>query len=110
MALVGKSGKGNDLLLRTRAREGDSWFHVKDGPGAHVVLLQQEGRLAAAEDIAYAAGLAVFFSRARGKGKAEVMVSDVKNVFRSKGAAPGRVTVRVYNSMLAEEINPEEGS
>lgn len=110
VTLVGKSGRGNDLLLRTRARDGDLWLHVKDGPGAHVVLLQRERREAAAEDIAFAAGLAAFFSRARSSGKVEVMFTDVKNVTRPKGAAPGRVTVRAYNTILADEINPEEGS
>lgn len=106
--LVGKSGKGNDRLLRTLSHEGDLWFHVKDRPGTHVLLLRREPKDAGDEDKAFAAGLAVHFSRARGKGKVEVIVTDAKNVARPKGAPPGQVTVRTYSTVLAEAVDPSE--
>ncbi len=38
LILVGKSGKGNDFLLRRKSRKGDLWFHVKGFAGSHVIL------------------------------------------------------------------------
>lgn len=103
--LVGKSGKGNAFLLRRKAHKGDLWFHVKDSAGAHVVLKQQSGEPFCTEDKEFAAGLAIYFSKARGKGKTEVMIADVKDIGHPKGAVPGQVTVKTYSTMMSEEIS-----
>lgn len=105
VVLVGKSGKGNAFLLQKKAHKGDLWFHVKDSAGAHVLLKQQGGEPLCVEDKEFAAGLAVYFSKARGKGKAEVMIADVKDIGHPKGAVPGQVTVRSYNTMMSKEIS-----
>ena len=78
---------------------------MKDSAGAHVVLKQQSGEPFCIEDKEFAAGLAVYFSKARGKGKTEVMIADVKDIGHPKGAVPGQVTVRSYNTMMSEEIS-----
>ncbi|MFZ5868766.1 MAG: Rqc2 family fibronectin-binding protein, partial [Thermodesulfobacteriota bacterium] len=80
--LVGKSGRGNDFLLRHKAHKGDLWFHVKSRAGAHVLLPRRARGEPSDEDKAFAASLAVHFSQARGKGKAEVIVADVGDVSR----------------------------
>ncbi|MEJ2719364.1 MAG: NFACT family protein [Deltaproteobacteria bacterium] len=100
--LVGKSGKGNNFLLREKARKGDLWFHVKGMAGAHVLLPVRTKEAPRVEDKERAAALAVHFSRARGGGKAEVMVADVKDVTRPKGAEPGRVSVKSYVTIYSE--------
>jgi predicted ribosome quality control (RQC) complex YloA/Tae2 family protein len=100
--LVGKSGRGNDFLLRHKARKGDLWFHVKGRAGAHVLLPCRGGVEPSDEDKTFAAGLAVRFSHARGKGKTEVIVADVSDVSRPKGALPGQVIVRHYTTMIAK--------
>lgn len=105
---VGKSGKGNDFLLREKARKGDLWFHVKGMAGAHVLLPVRAKARIPLEDKERAAALAVHFSRARGKGKVEVMVADVKDVTRPKGAEPGRVAVRSYETIYSEGADLEE--
>ncbi len=101
-ALVGKSARGNDHLLRRKASKGDLWFHVKGRPGAHVLLRKEGGAEPTDEDIIFAAALAVHFSGARGKGKAEVMTTDVKNVNKPKGAVPGQVTVSRYSTVVSD--------
>lgn len=106
MILVGKSAKGNDFLLRRKAKRGDLWFHVKDIPGAHVLLPLAGGQSASQEDIVKAAGLAIHFSRARSAGRAEVIVADVKDLDRPKGALPGKVTVRRYSTVFVEGVDP----
>jgi predicted ribosome quality control (RQC) complex YloA/Tae2 family protein len=106
--LVGKSGKGNDILLREKARKGDLWFHVKGMAGAHVLLPVRAKEPPPAEDKERAAALAVHFSSARGRGKVEVMVADVKDVTRPKGAEPGRVAVRSYVTIYSEGADLRE--
>jgi predicted ribosome quality control (RQC) complex YloA/Tae2 family protein len=98
---VGKSAAGNEYLVRRRARKGDLWFHVKDRPGAHVLLVQQGMEPASDKDKEFAAALAVNFSKARGKGKAEVMVADVRDLGHPKGGILGQVTVKNYETMLS---------
>jgi len=104
LILVGKSAQGNDFLLRRKARKGDLWFHVKGMPGSHVLLPEREKEPASSEDMEYAAGLAVEHSKARGGGKVEVMVADVADVTRPKGALPGQVTVASYMTIMSEGI------
>ena len=86
--LVGKSGKGNDFLIRRKAQKGDLWFHVKGMPGAHVLLPERRKDPASMDDMEYAAALAVEYSKARRGGKVEVMVADTADLKRPKGALP----------------------
>ncbi len=100
MVLVGKSGRGNDALLRSKASKQDLWFHVKDYSGAHVVLsLQKESP--DPDDLDFAASLAVDNSKARGKGKVEVIVATVGDLSRAKGAHPGQVKVRKFRTVVS---------
>lgn len=100
--LVGKSSKGNDYLLRHKADKEDLWFHVKDRPGAHVLLRTGGSAPVPDEDLVFAANLAAHFSAARGKGKVDVMVAAAKDVDRLKGGLPGQVTVKRFRCILAE--------
>ena len=102
VVLVGKSAAGNDYLVRRKARRGDLWFHVKDWPGAHVLLTQRGKEPASADDMEFAAGLAVDFSKAQGKGKVEVIVANVQDLGHPKRGIPGQVTVKNYKTMLSE--------
>lgn len=100
--LVGKSGRGNDFLLRRKARKGDLWFHVKGFAGAHVLVPQRSGQPATEDDRAFAAALAVHFSKARGAGKVEVIVADPADIRHPKHGLPGQVTIRTYTTMLSD--------
>jgi len=103
--LIGKSGKGNDFLLRAQAHPGDLWFHAKGFAGAHVILFQRTSAPVTNEEIQFAADLALHFSRVRGAGKGEVMFADVKDVQRIAGSVPGRVSVRRYKTIVAKARN-----
>ncbi|MGO9567473.1 MAG: NFACT family protein [Desulfomonilaceae bacterium] len=105
LIFVGKSGKGNDFLLRRKSRKGDFWFHVKGFAGSHVILRREGSEQIPVEDMETAAGLAVHFSKARDKGKVEVIVADVGDLGRPKGALPGQVTVKTYNALVSEGIS-----
>lgn len=105
LILVGKSGKGNDFLLRRKSRKGDLWFHVKGFAGSHVVLRREGNEQIPIEDMETAAGLAVHFSKARDKGKVEVIVADVGDLGRPKGALPGQVTVKTYKTIVSDGLS-----
>jgi predicted ribosome quality control (RQC) complex YloA/Tae2 family protein len=99
--LVGKSARGNDYLLKRKAVNEDLWLHVSRMPGAHV-LLRTAGEEPSPDDIAFCAKLAVAYSKAKGKGKTEVIVARVKDVERPKGALPGQVRVKRLRTILSE--------
>ncbi len=99
--LVGRSGMGNDFLLRKIAKTGDLWFHVKDHPGAHVLLLNRGKEEIEIRDTEFAARLALMFSRAKHSGKAEVIIAKVENIRRLPKGLPGQVLVKEYVSVMA---------
>ena len=98
--LVGKSGAGNDRLTGRIAAPEDFWFHVRDYPGAHVVL-KGAGAQPQDEAIRAAGEVAAWHSGARGEGLVDVAYTRRKNVRKVKGGPPGKVilgesvTVRV---------------
>ncbi len=104
--LCGKSGRGNDLLVRRYASRGDLWFHAKGVPGAHV-LLKTGGRRPTEEAVEEAACIAAYYSKARSSAKVEVIFADAANVQKPKGARPGTVTVREYRTVV---VRPAPGA
>jgi predicted ribosome quality control (RQC) complex YloA/Tae2 family protein len=98
--LVGKSGAGNDRLTGRIAAPEDYWFHVRDYPGAHVVL-KGAGDEPPEEEIRAAASVAAWHSGARTERLVDVAYTKRKNVRKVKGGPPGKVllsgesTVRV---------------
>jgi predicted ribosome quality control (RQC) complex YloA/Tae2 family protein len=106
---VGKTGRGNDLLVKEKARSGDLWFHVKDRPGAHVVLAVRGKESPGPEEEEFAARVAAHFSKARGRGKVEVMVAHAEQVHRPNNAMPGQVHVSSYRTLLVESMDPFTG-
>ena len=98
--LVGKSSAGNDRLTGKVASPDDLWFHVRDYPGAHVVL-KGAGAEPPGEAIEAAGSIAAWHSGARGEGMVDVSYTRRKHVRKVKGGAPGTVllgesaTVRV---------------
>jgi predicted ribosome quality control (RQC) complex YloA/Tae2 family protein len=105
--LSGKSGPGNDLLVKKYAKEGDLWFHAKGLPGSHVLL--KAGRRGPTDRaIEEAAGVAAYYSKGRTSTKVEVIYTDVKNVKKPKGAKPGMVTVKKYNAIVVRPVEVKQ--
>ncbi len=90
--LVGKSAKSNYRITFEIAKPSDLFFHIKDSPGAHVIL-RTEGRDVSEEDILFAARLALEHSRASAGGKGLVSCTERRYVARPKGAKPGAVVI-----------------
>lgn len=62
-------------------------------PGAHLLLRVPAGQSAGDADLAFAADLAAWFSKARSEGKADVTVASPKDISKPRGAKPGMVMV-----------------
>ena len=95
--LVGRTARQNDASLRA-ARGNDYWLHCRDYPGAHVFVRHLRAKSVPLETLLDAANLAVYFSKARGAGQADVYYTQVKYLRRPRGgdratagSAPGRV-------------------
>jgi len=104
--LCGKTGPQNDALLRM-ANGDDLWFHVKAGPGAHV-LIRTGGRpeTVSQEAIERAAALAAGNSSQRDDGRVDVNYALAKHVRKPPGAPPGFVT---YTDFRTITVRPAEG-
>jgi predicted ribosome quality control (RQC) complex YloA/Tae2 family protein len=99
--LAGKSGPGNDLLVKKYAKAGDVWFHAKGVPGSHVLLKARgRGKRPTDKAIEEAAGVAAYYSKNRPSTKAEVIYTESKNVKKPRGAKPGMVVVREYRTVV----------
>jgi predicted ribosome quality control (RQC) complex YloA/Tae2 family protein len=106
LVLRGKNAKASDQLLRL-ASPFDLWFHVADGPGAHVILRRDHpGREVPRRSIEEAAGLAALASFAAKAGAADVMVVRVADVRRIKGAPAGQVSVASRLETVRAKLDP----
>lgn len=106
--IAGRNNKENDRLTFKVADKKDIWFHTKDIPGSHVILIT-EGRQPTETAIFEAASLAAFYSRARDSENVPVDYTKVRHVKKPAGAKPGMViftdnrTVYVNPGKLSEE-------
>ncbi len=103
--LVGRNNLQNDRLSFKLAQKTDIWFHVQKAPGSHVVLCL-EGTEPTKTACEFAAGLAVWFSSVRDRGKAEVDYTQVKNLKKPPSSNPGFVIYHVYKTIYAQAVNP----
>lgn len=102
--LVGRNNRQNDTLTLKKSSPFDLWFHVKNIPGSHTVLVT-EGREAGEEDILEAAGLAALHSKAAGSAQVPVDFTVIRNVKKPQGAKPGMVIYDHYNTVYVTPNN-----
>ena len=97
----GKNAKGNTLIVKL-ARPFDLWFHVEDGPGAHLLIRREHAEQTIPETtLREAAILAALKSWRKDDPKAPVMAALSKHVRPIKGAAAGTVSVQeVWRSFM----------
>ncbi|MBI3932854.1 MAG: NFACT family protein [Acidobacteria bacterium] len=102
--LVGRGARENHELTFGVARPDDLWLHVRDRPGAHVILRDEEGR-AGTDDVREAAEVAAFHSEARGEASVDVHVARRKHVRPARGG-PGRVLVGHSDTLRVAPRDP----
>lgn len=106
--LVGKSSRGNDYLTSRVAAPEDTWFHVRDYPGAHTVL-KAAGPVSEPppEIIRAAAQAAAYHSAARGEAMVDVAYTLRKHVRKVKGRPAGQVLVPKSKTVRVSPGVPE---
>ncbi len=97
LILVGRNNLQNDRLTMKTARGKDMWFHVKNAPGSHVVVMS-EGKDIPLPTQNEAAMLAVYHSSLKGSGKVDVDYTFIKNIRKTNDLKPGMVIYDIYES------------
>lgn len=99
---VGKNNIQNEYLTLKMASKEDLWFHVKDIPGAHVVV---KGDNVTGQTLLEAALLAAYYSRGSDSANVPVDYTKIKHVRKPKQAKPGMV---IYDHHKTLYVTPEE--
>lgn len=99
--VVGRNNLQNEYITHKMSRNNYLWFHTKDIPGSHVVILDSNPTDGTIED---AAMLAAHFSKAQGSSKIEVDYTEIKYVHKPNGSKPGFV---IYTDQTTVVISPE---
>lgn len=100
--LVGRNNVMNDRLTLKDAKNYDTWFHVQDTAGSHVVC-QTSGTEITDQAIHDCAVIAAYYSKARSSSNVAVDYTLVKNIRKPNGANPGFV---IYDTYKTEFVTP----
>ena len=105
--LVGRNNLQNDKLTLRTADKNDIWFHTKDRPGSHVILVT-EGEEPSDLDYTEAASVAARFSGASAGENVAVDYTRVKNIKKPAGSKPGFVTYKTNYTAYVTPISDDE--
>ena len=101
--LVGRNNVQNDKLTLKTARGSDIWFHTKNIPGSHVIVVT-EGRTPPERTLEQAAILAALHSRAADSHQVPVDYAEARYVRKPAGARPGMV---IYDNNRTAYVTPD---
>lgn len=101
--LIGKNNTQNDKITK-EARGEDIWLHTQGFHGSHVII-KAMGKEVPSSVITKAAEYAAFFSKARLSENVPVDYTKAKNVYKKRGAAPGKVD---YFGAKTVYVNPAQ--
>ena len=85
------------------ARKLDYWFHTKDIPGSHTIVVT-DGRQISETAVIEAARIAAFHSKAKESTNVPVDYTLVKDVSKPNGAKPGMV---IFVNNRTVYVDPE---
>ncbi len=102
--LCGKNNVQNEYITHKLAEKHDYWFHAKNTPGSHVLLVTN-GEEPPEQDFTDAAEIAAFYSKANSGSRVEVDYLFAKGVKKVSGAKPGFV---IYNNNWSAYVTPNE--
>lgn len=99
--LCGRNNLQNDTLTLRTADRRDIWFHVKNSPGSHCVLLL-EGKTPTDEAMTEAAVIAATNSSLRDGDNVAVDYTEIRNIRKPAGAKPGMVVYETYRTAYVD--------
>jgi predicted ribosome quality control (RQC) complex YloA/Tae2 family protein len=91
LIVVGRDAAENDELLRRHVKGNDLWLHVRDYAGSYVFIKQKPGKSYPLDVLLDAGNLAVFYSKCRNNGEADLFYTPVKFLRRAKNGPKGLV-------------------
>jgi hypothetical protein len=101
--LVGRSAQGNQQLTFKMARGRDLWFHLRDGPGSHVILRLAKNEEPGASLLLVAAAMALHYSSLRGE-RADIRFAYRRDLEAVSGQ-PGKALVRREQVLLVDPLS-----
>ncbi len=104
--LIGRNNIQNDNLTFKTAAKSDLWFHTKDIPGSHVIMVTN-GEEPSERDYTEAAEAAAYYSKAAGDIVA-VDYTHVKNIKKPPSSKPGFVTYKTNYTAYVKPKKPME--
>jgi predicted ribosome quality control (RQC) complex YloA/Tae2 family protein len=107
--LVGRNARQNEEVTFRHAGPDDLWLHVRDLPGAHVVVKCGKREVSEAT-ILRAAVLAAHYSPARGGGRVPVDVTQRRFVRRLRTGRPGLVRYRRERTLWVDARDATSGT
>ncbi len=102
---VGRNNMQNDFITTKLAKKSDWWFHVKGGHGSHAIMVCEIGEDPDARDFTEVAEAAAYYSGLREGSNVAVDYTEVRNVKKPSGSAPGKV---VYYTNYTAYVNPKK--
>lgn len=102
--ICGKNNTQNEYVTFKMSDKDDFWFHTKNVPGSHTVMLC-EGSEPTEIDFTEAAEIAAYYSKARGGENIAVDYTKIKNIKKPRGTKPGFVT---YSTNWTAYVTPSE--
>ncbi len=103
--LIGRNNMQNDKLTFKTAERHDIWFHTKDIPGSHVIMVTG-GDEPSERDYTEAAATAAYYSKATGDTVA-VDYTAVKNIKKPPASRPGFVTYKTNYTAFVRPRKPD---
>ncbi|MGB7594180.1 MAG: NFACT RNA binding domain-containing protein, partial [Erysipelotrichaceae bacterium] len=99
---VGKNNLQNEYITFKLAKKNDTWLHVKDHHGAHVLIEHDNPD---ETTLRTGAQLAAYYSKARTSSSVPVDYCRVANLKKIPAAKPGLVSMGAHKTIF---IDPEE--
>ncbi len=101
--LCGRNNLQNDRLTFKDSRKNDIWFHTQKIHGSHTVIVT-EGKEVPPSTLEQAALIAAYNSKARESSLVPVDYTEIKNVKKPSGAAPGKVVYEHYKTAYVRPV------
>lgn len=95
--LCGRNNLQNDRLTFKEAKKYDLWFHTQKIHGSHTIVVT-DGREVPSTTIEQAALIAAYNSKGRDSSLVPVDYTEVRNVKKPSGAAPGKAVYEHYKT------------
>ena len=102
--LCGKNNIQNDRLTFKTASKLDWWFHVKNAPGSHVIMLCEKDEEPSERDFTEAAMIAAVNSSVSESKNIAVDYTQIKNIKKPAGAGLGFV---IYHTNYSAYVNAD---